>query len=343
MKQLLNTLYVQTQGSYLRLEQDTLKIDVEGKNAFQLPLHHLGGVVVFGNVLMSPFLLHRCAQDGRSVVWLSRSGRFQARLNGPVTGNVLLRRAQHAALDQEAASVDIARTFVAGKLHNTRNVLMRAARDGASAEAEYTLRSAARGHAAIIRKLPALSRLDEVRGAEGDAARLYFAAFDHLIRTRKDGFVFRTRTRRPPLDPVNALLSFLYGLLRGECAAACEGVGLDPQMGFLHALRPGRPSLALDLMEELRAPLADRLALTLINRAQLRPEDFTVRVGGAVSLSDDARKLVLTEYQKRKQDEVQHPVLNQSVPLGLIPHIQARLLARHLRGDVVTYQPFIQR
>ena len=343
MKQLLNTLYVQTQGSYLRLEHDTLKIDVEGKTAAQIPLHHLGGLVVFGNVLVSPFLLSRCAEDGRGVVWLSRSGRFQARLNGPVTGNVLLRRAQHAVLDHEAATVAVARAFVAGKLHNARGVLLRAAREGVPQSAEYDLRSAASAHAVTIRKLPRLGRLDEVRGAEGDAARLYFAAFDHLIRTRKDAFTFKNRTRRPPLDPVNALLSFLYSLLRSECASACEGVGLDPQMGFLHALRPGRPALALDLMEELRAPLADRLALTLINRAQLRPEDFTVRVGGAVSLSDDARKLVLTEYQKRKQDEVLHPVLKQNVPLGLVPHVQARLLARHLRGDVPSYTPFILR
>lgn len=340
---LLNTLYIQTQGAYLRLEHDTLKIDVEGKTAKQLPLHHFSSIVVFGNVLLSPFLLARCAEDGRGVVWLSRSGRFQARLNGPVTGNVLLRRAQHAALDHEAAGVHIARSFVAGKLHNARNVLLRAAREGSPPDAEDDLRSAASGHAAVIRKLPHLTRLDEVRGAEGDAARLYFAAFDHLIRTRKDAFTFKNRTRRPPLDPVNALLSFLYSLLRAECASACEGVGLDPQMGFLHALRPGRPSLALDLMEELRAPIADRLALTLINRAQLRPEDFSVRVGGAVNLSDDARKLVLTEYQKRKQDELLHPVLNQSVPLGLVPHVQARLLARHLRGDVPTYTPFILR
>lgn len=340
---LLNTLYIQTQGSYLRLEHDTLKIDVEGKTVKQLPLHHFSGIVVFGNVLMSPFLVARCAEDGRGVVWLSRSGRFQARLSGPVSGNVLLRRAQHAAVDQEPASVHIARMFVAGKLHNARNVLLRAAREGTTPAAETDLRRAAAEHAYVIRKLPRLTHLDEVRGAEGDAARHYFGAFDHLIRTRKDAFTFRNRTRRPPLDPVNALLSFLYSLLRSECASACESVGLDPQMGFLHALRPGRPALALDLMEELRAPIADRLALTLINRAQLRPEDFTVRVGGAVSLSEDARKLVLIEYQKRKQDEVLHPVLKQNVPLGLVPHVQARLLARHLRGDVPEYTPFILR
>lgn len=343
MKQILNTLYVQTQGSYLRLDHDTIKIDVDGKRTFQMPLHHLGGMVAFGNVLLSPFLLHRCADDGRSVVWLTRGGRFKARLSGPVSGNVLLRRAQNAALDSEQATLDIARSIVAGKLQNVRGILMRAAREALSEEDERALRGAAGDHADTIRRLPAVRSLDELRGAEGDAAKIYFAVFDRMILTNKSTFSFRGRNRRPPLDATNALLSFLYGLVRGEYIAACEGVGLDPQIGFLHALRPGRPSLALDMMEELRSPLADRLALTLINRGQMKPEHFVTRTGGAVEMTEDGRKVVLAAYQKRKQDEVPHRLLGANVPYGLVPHAQARLLARHLRGDVPAYQPYFQR
>lgn len=340
MTELLNTLYVQTQGSYLRLEHDTLKLDIEGKTAAQIPLHHLGGLVVFGNVLLSPFLLHRCAEDGRSVVWLSQNGRFKARLSAPTSGNVLLRRAQHATLDCPERTLQLARRMVAGKLQNARTVLLRAAREASSPESEGTLRGAAALHAQAILGLPRLRYLDEVRGAEGDAAGAYFAAFNAMIRTQKADFTFTGRSRRPPRDRVNALLSFLYGMLRNECASALEGVGLDPQVGFLHALRPGRPTLALDLMEELRAPLADRFALTLINLGQIKPQDFTSRPGGAVELNETGRKTVITAYQKRKQETLTHPLLKKPVPVGLIPHVQARLLARHLRGDLLEYPPF---
>lgn len=345
MKQILNTLYVQTQGSYLRLDHDTLKLDLEGKTAFQIPLHHLGGLTMFGNVLISPFLLHRCAEDGRSVVWLTRSGRFRARLTNPTSGNVLLRRAQHAAIDSAETTLEISRRMVAGKLQNARTTLMRAAREVGTnkGEAEKSLRHAARVHADTIHKLPSVRRLDEIRGAEGDAAKAYFAAFDAMILKNKDDFSFRGRNRRPPRDPVNALLSFVYGMLRNECVAACEGVGLDPQMGFLHALRPGRASLALDLMEEFRAPFADRLVLSLINLGQVTPAGFVARPGGAVEMTEATRKAVVVAYQKRKLDEVKHAVVGSSIPLGLIPHTQARLLARYLRGDMPHYQPFIYR
>lgn len=343
MKQILNTLYVQTQGSYLRLDHETLKISIEGKSRFQVPLYHLGGIVMFGNVLISPFLIHRCAEEGRNLVWLSKHGRFRARLSGPTTGNVLLRRAQHQALDQDAATLEIARAIVAGKLQNARHVLMRAAREASSSGDQNKLREAAKQQAKAIRRLSSAEALDEVRGDEGEAAKAYFAAFGSMVRTDREFFRFSGRTRRPPLDPLNALLSFIYVLLVNECVAACEGVGLDPQMGFLHAIRPGRPSLALDLMEELRAPLADRLVLTLINRGQVQQKDFLARPGGAVNLTDEARKDVLIAYQNRKQDEVPHIITNSTIPFGLVPHIQARLLARHLRGDVPTYQPFLQR
>jgi CRISP-associated protein Cas1 len=277
MKQILNTLYVQTQGTYLRLDHDTLKLEVERETKFQIPLHHLGGIVAFGNVLVSPFLIHRCAEDGRSFVWLSEHGKFQARLAGATTGNVLLRRSQHAALSSAAATLLIARYIVAGKLQNARNILMRAAREADMEDDRNALSHAAKIHAESIRSTETASDLDKLRGIEGYAAKSYFAAFTHMIRANRAAFAFTERSRRPPRDPINALLSFVYTLLVGECIAACESVGLDPQMGFLHALRPGRPALALDLMEELRAPLADRLVLTLINRNQIQPDDFVER------------------------------------------------------------------
>lgn len=343
MKQVENILYVQTQGSYLRLDHDTLIIEVEKEKKFQIPLHHVGGIVMFGNVLISPFLLHRCAEDGRDTVWLSQGGRFKARLSGPTTGNVLLRKAQYETLRDATLTLAIARNFVAGKLQNARQTLMRAARETDNENDASDLRKVADIHAAAIRRLPDLNYLDEVRGAEGDAASSYFSVFDKMIVTNKDTFVFNVRSRRPPLDPINALLSFIYALIRNECVGACESVGLDPQMGFLHALRPGRPALALDLMEEFRSCFADRLVLTLINRGQVTAEDFVTRPGGAVELTETARKIVLTAYQKRKTEEVTHNVLGKATPYGLIPHVQARLLARHLRGDIPEYQPYLQR
>lgn len=343
MKQILNTLYVQTQGTYVRLDHDTLKLEVERETRFQVPLHHLGSIVVFGNVLLSPFLIHRCAEDGRGMVWLSQNGRFQARLAGPTTGNVLLRRAQHGALDKPDSALLIARYVVAGKLQNSRNIVMRAAREAVESRDRTILSNTARVHAEAIRSTELATDIDKLRGVEGYAAKSYFSSFTSMVRTNRFAFTLTERSKRPPRDPINALLSFAYTLLASECVAACEGVGLDPQIGFLHALRPGRPSLALDLMEELRAPLADRLVLTLVNRGQIKPDDFTERPGGALHLTDDARKSFLTAYQKRKQEEVTHLMIDSKVPLGLVPHIQARLLARYLRGDTPTYQPFIQR
>jgi CRISP-associated protein Cas1 len=343
MKVLLNTLYVQTQGSYIRLDHETLKIEVEQKPVFQIPLHHLGTIAVFGNVLISPFLIHRCAEDGRDLVWLTEYGQFRARLAGSTTGNVLLRRSQHSALDKTDITLAIARYIVAGKLQNARSVLMRAAREANDDSDRNALTTAAKIQADSIKTIEKAEDLDKLRGTEGYAAKAYFAAFTHMIRTNRDVFALTERSRRPPRDPINAMLSFIYTLLANECIAACEGVGLDPQVGFLHALRPGRPALALDLMEELRATLADRLVLTLINRNQIKPDDFIDRPGGAIYLTDDARKTVLAAYQKRKQEEVPHIVTSSKTPFGLVAHIQARLLARHLRGDIPTYQPFIHR
>lgn len=340
LKQLLNTLYVQTQGSYLRLDHETLRLEVERKIVAQIPLQHIGGMVLFGNVMVSPFLMHRFGDDGRSLVWMTQNGRFKCRLSGPVTGNVLLRKAQYSAQGDESAATRIARHVVAGKIRNSRTVVQRAARESEDPEDRAALEEASRQLAAALRDVGGASTLDEARGVEGQAGRAYFDNFGLMVRTDRELFAFNGRNRRPPRDRTNALLSFVYALVRGDCVSACEGVGLDPQFGYLHALRSGRPSLALDLMEELRPVLADRLALTLINRAQLSERDFERRPGGSVNLTESGRKTVLTAYQTRKQEEVLHPVLKQKVPLGLVPHVQARLLARHLRGDSEAYLPF---
>lgn len=343
MKQLLNTLFLTTQRAYLHLAHETVKVRVGEEIRLQVPLHHLGAIVCFGSVEMSTALIHKCAEDGRSVVFLGRSGRFKARVVGPVTGNVLLRTAQHDAARDEKTAGEIARNLVAGKIQNSRQVLLRAGREADVDADRKPLRRAARTLAGSLRRLESLADLDRIRGIEGDAARTYFANFDRMVRESRDEFRFVRRSRRPPRDRLNALLSFLYALLLNECVASAEGVGLDPQVGFLHALRPGRPSLALDLMEELRPVLVDRLALTLINRRQVTAGDFTERTGGAVHLSDGGRKAVLVAYQKRKQAEVQHAVLEAKTPLGLVPHLQARLLARRLRGDLELYPPFLYR
>lgn len=343
MRQILNTLFVMTQGSYLHLERETLKLDVEKQTRLRVPMHHIGGIVLFGNVMVSPFALHRCAEDGRSVVMLTEQGRFKARLEGPQSGNVLLRRAQHQLLDDQVRSLELIRSILAGKLQNCRAVLLRGAREAATEENAVRLKSAADSQAASLRALPQADDADVLRGIEGQAAREYFDVFNELLRVNQKAFAMNGRNRRPPKDRINALLSFLYALLTNECVSAVESVGLDPQVGFLHVLRPGRPALALDLMEEFRPLLADRLVLALINRQQLHPDDFEDRPGGSVHMSDNARRTVLTAWQQRKQDEVQHPVIGQKIPVGLMPMVQARLMARFIRGESNEYIPFMPR
>lgn len=343
MHQLANTLYVLTQGAYLHLDHDTVRVEVERETQLRVPLLQLGALVTFGNVMLSPALLGRCAEDGRAVTLLDRNGRFKARVVGPTGGNVLLRRAQHAALSDAARTLAVARHFVAGKLQNERQVLLRGAREAADPADGAALGAAARAVAEGVAAAQWCGDLDMLRGIEGTAARAYFGAFDRLVRDDRPAFAMAGRSRRPPLDRINALLSFCYTLLTTDCVAALEGVGLDPQVGFLHVLRPGRPALALDLVEELRSAVADRLALTLINRRQLTRDDFEERPGGAVSLTERGRKTVVVAYQERKQDETPHRILDRKIPLGLVPHIQARLLARHLRGDLDYYPPFLIR
>jgi CRISPR-associated protein Cas1 len=342
MKQLLNTLYVMTQGAYLTLDHETLKVEIDGKVQLQVPLHHIGSIVIMGNVMITPFLLGKCADDGRSVAILDRNGQFKCRMVGKSSGNVLLRQAQYECVRDPKRATTIARNIVAGKIKNSREVLLRGARETENPTEAESLKRAAETLAGALMRLKDADDADVVRGFEGESANVYFGVFDLMVKKgERAAFKMNGRSRRPPLDPINGVLSFLYTLVLHDCISAVEGVGLDSQMGFLHALRPGRPSLGLDLMEEFRSLLADRLALTLINRKQIAEKDFEVRPGGATYLNDDGRKTVVVAYQKRKQDEYHHPILEEKVPFGLLPHVQARLLSRYLRGDLEAYTPFL--
>ena len=341
MKKLLNTVYVTTEGAALKKDGENLVAEIEGVEKARVPLHMLASVVTFGPILISPALIGICAERGITIALMDRVGRFQARIEGPVSGNVLLRRAQYRVAD---AATDVVRSIVMGKISNQRAVIRRALRDYGSEmpePARAALNQTTERLAMILRRVQmADDSIDLLRGSEGEAAMLYFAVFDHLIRSPDAELRWSSRSRRPPLDPMNALLSFLYTLLTHDCRSACEAVGLDPAVGFLHRDRPGRPSLALDLMEELRAPLADRLALSLVNRRQLRAGDFRHMESGAVLLTDEARKTVLTAWQERKKEERLHPFLQEKAPFGLVPYLQAQMLARHLRGDIDAYPPW---
>lgn len=338
--QLLNTLYVTTPDSYLRLDNHTLRVQVEREVKLQVPLHHLTAVVCFGHVAVSVPLMHRLADDGIALVLLDGNGRFKARLEGPTAGNVLLRQAQHRRASDIGFGLETARACIAGKLKNGRQSLLRGAREAKNEDDRARLARGAHDLAASLRALPGAEDLDEIRGIEGDAARRYFECLNLLVRSDlRAAFCMDGRTRRPPRDRMNALLSFLYSMWVNDCRSAIEAAGLDPQIGFLHVVRPGRAALALDLLEEFR-PLADRLALTLVNRGQLTAKDFCVREGGAFVLESDARKAVVVAYQERKQEELTHPLLAQPLALGLVPLVQARLLARAVRGETAGYLPF---
>jgi CRISPR-associated protein Cas1 len=344
MRKHLNTVYVTSEGAWLRKDGANLVVEVEGAERGRAPLHMLEGIVCFGRAGASPALMAAAAEAGIALSFLTPNGKFLARMEGPRTGNVLLRRRQHRVADDPAAAIPIVRAIVSAKAANQRTVVRRALRDHGSsmeAAAKLALESCEAHHSHAIRRTLAAADIDALRGCEGDAAASYFAAFTHMVRAGDGAFAFNGRSRRPPLDRINALLSFLYAMLGHDCRSALEANGFDPQVGFLHADRPGRASLALDLMEELRAVMADRLALSLINRRQIVASDFTIEDGGAVLLKDDARKAVLVVWQERKKDELRHPFLDETISLGLVPHIQALLLARHLRGDLDGYPPFI--
>jgi len=333
-----NTLYVTTQGAYLACERENLLVRVNKETRRRFPVHTLGGVVCFGNVSFSPFALGLCGRNGVSVSLLTEQGRFLARMEGPCSGNVLLRRAQyHISADLDLAA-EIARASVGAKIANSRTVLLRAGRDRPNPP--EALRLASGRMAESLARCQHPMDLETLRGLEGDAARDYYAVFDQLITANKDAFRFEGRSRRPPRDRVNALLSFLSVMLAHDARSACEAVGLDPQVGFLHRDRPGRASLALDLMEELRPVLVDRLTLSLINRKQVAADGFRVTESGAVEMDDKTRKAVLVAWQKRKTDEITHPFLGEKITIGLLPHIQARLLARHIRGNLDAYPAF---
>lgn len=339
MKKHGNTLYITTPSAYVNRDGENLVVSIDREERLRLPIHTIAGAVSFGNVMWTPYALGLCGENGATVSMMSESGRFMARLIGPQTGNVLLRRAQHEATrDPEMISI-AARSFISGKIANARTVLQRALRDHADRTDTASLEQASRLFSQYLNQLHRPLPVDVIRGLEGDAARTYFHVLDHLILSKKDNFYMRERSRRPPLDRMNALLSFLYTLLVHDLTSACESVGLDPQMGFLHADRSGRPSLALDLMEEFRPWLVDRLALSLVNRGQVTPNGFTIRENGAVQMDDDTRRTVLTSWKERKDDVMIHPFLDERMPIGLMPFVQAQLLARWLRGDLDAYPP----
>lgn len=346
MRRHLNTLYVATEGATLHKDGENAVVKVDGAERGRVPVHLLGGIVCFGALTVTPPLMGHCAERGVRISFMSRTGRFLARVEGPVSGNVLLRRGQYRAADDPGATAALTRNLVTGKVLNQRTVVRRALRDhgaGMPPEERAGLEECARRLGDSARRCVRAQETDTLRGIEGEAARAYYRVFGDLVRGGEAAFAFTGRSRRPPLDPVNALLSFLYTLLVHDCRSALETVGLDPAVGFLHRERPGRPSLALDLMEELRPVCADRLALSLINRRQLAARDFDTAMTGAVSMRDDARKAILVAYQNRKKDEIEHPFLKEKTTFGLVPFVQASLMARRLRGDLDGYPPFLWR
>lgn len=340
MKKLLNTLYITSKNTYLCREGETVLVKVENETKHKFPVHILQGIVCFGYVMCSPALMHMCSNRNVSISFLSDRGNFLARVQGPVSGNVLLRREQYRKADNELIAEKIARSIIIGKIMNSRSVLMRAAREIKN-DSGTQLRNASIHLAYLVKNLDKIQSLDSLRGLEGEAAKIYFSVFDYMVLSQKEDFFFRERSRRPPLDNLNALLSFVYTLLAHDMTSALEAVGLDPAVGYLHKDRPGRPSLALDLMEEFRSFIADRLVLTLINRLQIKGKGFEKSSSGDIRMNDDTRKEVLSAYQTRKQDEIYHPFLAEKISIGLIPHVQALLLARYIRGDLDGYPPFL--
>lgn len=342
MKVLQSTLYVTKENAALRRDGESVEVRLDGSVLGRFPIINLESIVVIGwDIFCSPAVLGLCAERGVAVSFLNPQGKFLAAVHGYPNGNVLLRRKQHRAADDPAASLDIARRCIQAKFANCRTLLRRASRECKNPDVAGTLSLCADLHHARIHETLRAGNADALRGVEGDTAAKYFKCFDVMISSTEKEMHISGRSRRPPRDPVNAILSFLYTLLANDCRAACAAAGLDPRIGFLHADRPGRPGLALDLMEEFRPVLADRVALSLINRRQLVARDFQFFENGAVMLKDDARKTLLQVWQERKREEITHPVLGEKIPFGLAPLVQARLLTRHLRGDFEHYLPFL--
>ena len=341
MKQLLNTLFVTSEDIYLSLEGENVLANRDREVIARYPLHTLQTIVSFSYSGASPALMGACAEKEIGLAFCTPRGRFLARVCGESSGNVLLRREQYRIADDSQRSCAIARTMIFGKLSNCAASVQRTLRDHALRVTDNGLEEAVRKIKELLPQALSVSELDTLRGLEGVGAAAYFGVFDHLLLNRKEDFFFHGRNRRPPLDRVNAMLSFAYSLLAHDCASALESVGLDAYVGFLHRDRPGRESLALDLMEELRPCMADRFVLTLVNNRMIRPEDFQVQDSGAVLLTDDGRKKFLKAWQERKRDTLTHPYLNEKMSWGLIPYVQALLLARYLRGDLDAYPPFL--
>jgi len=341
VKRVLNTLYVMSQGAYLKKEGEAIAVKVGGEVKLRVPIISIGSIVCFGDALISPALMGHCAKCGVIISYLSAYGRFLARVEGPTTGNVLLRREQYRMSDDRRRSAIIARAIVAAKIANCRSVILRAVRDH---DEQMQVEKVSRAADELKWRIDAALQeydLDRLRGIEGDCARIYFDVFNELIVAQKTDFSFRDRNRRPPLDRVNALLSFVYTMLYHDMRSALETTGLDPAVGFLHRDRPGRMSLALDLMEEFRPFIAERLVLSLINLKQIDQKDLAVSESGAVLLSEAGRKIVVSAYQKRKQDSIVHPFVGEEMHLGIVLQTQAILLARHIRGDMDGYPAFI--
>lgn len=341
MKKLQNSLFILTQGAYLAKEGETIAVYVDKALKQRFPIHNQSNVLCFGNVLCTPAMMGMCGENGVGIAFFTENGRFLARVSGPISGNVLLRRKQYRIADDNEKRADLARWFVVAKIANCRSILGRSIREYPGKEGISRLKEAFCNLAESMRTLQRPKPIDTVRGIEGEAARIYFSVFDELIVAQKKDFSFSGRSRRPPMDNVNAMLSFVYTLIAHDMVSALEGVGLDPAVGFLHTDRPGRPSLALDIMEEFRPMLADRLVLSLINRKQVSDKGFTRTETGGVIMDDKTRKELITSYQERKRDELTHPFIDEKIPVGLLSHVQAMLLASHLRGDLDGYPPFL--
>lgn len=344
MKHVANTLYLTQEGSWVHKDGMSITVHKERQKIAQFPIHAIGEIVCFGfGITASPALTEYCAKEGVTISWLDGNGRFLARMQGPTQGNVLLRRAQYRAADDESKALGVARCCVAAKIQNQRTNLLRFLRNHAEASGEQEMRRALGSMDGCISRVGKTDSVDSLRGMEGEAAEAYFSVFDHTILVPGPDFRFNTRSRRPPLDRVNALLSYVYSILALDLRSALEAVGLDPYVGFLHVERPGRPSLALDLMEEFRAPFADRLVLGLVNLRQIDASGFVVHPTGEVEMSGETRKTLLAAYQKRKRETILHPFLDEDMDIGLVFLAQARLLARHLRGDLEYYPAFLWR
>ncbi|RQD81875.1 MAG: type I-C CRISPR-associated endonuclease Cas1 [Methanocalculus sp. MSAO_Arc2] len=340
MRKLLNTLYVTTPESYLIRDGENVVVKVDSKEKFRIPIHNLEGIVCFGYMGASPHLMRLCSENNVGLSFLNPNGRFLARVSGPVRGNVLLRRTQYRKADNHTESLDIAKSFIIGKVVNCRTVLGRALRDHADVINSGKVQATDALLIENLLKIEDCDSADVLRGIEGNCAKFYFVTLNELILKQKKDFFLEGRNRRPPLDNMNALLSFLYTILAHDVQSALETVGLDPYVGFFHTDRPGRASLALDMMEELRPFMADRLALNLVNMRQISKDDLLKKENGGVILTESGRKEVIGTWQKRKQDIITHPYLKEKIPIGLLPYVQAMLMGRFLRGDIEGYPPF---